>query len=75
VYKKAAAAGCDALVFGAETPDAALLMEAARVLSGAEYRAALKARSSWTPPPAEHPVPLPAAAARRGRCGRDRIRQ
>ena len=38
------AAGCDALVFGAETPDAALLMEAARVLSGAEYRAALKAR-------------------------------
>ncbi|MFR5368100.1 MAG: nucleotidyltransferase family protein [Faecalibacterium sp.] len=33
-----AAAGCDALVFGAETPDAALLMEAARVLSGAEYR-------------------------------------
>ena len=39
-----AAAGCDALVFGAETPDAALLMEAARVLSGAEYRPALKAR-------------------------------
>ena len=39
-----AAAGCDALVFGAETPDAALLMEAARVLSGAEYRNALKAR-------------------------------
>ena len=39
-----AAAGCDALVFGAETPDAALLMEAARVLSGAEYRTALKAR-------------------------------
>lgn len=38
------AAGCDALVFGAETPDAALLMEAARVLSGAEYRTALKAR-------------------------------
>ena len=38
-----AAAGCDALVFGAETPDAALLMEAARVLSGAEYRTALKA--------------------------------
>ena len=37
-----AAAGCDALVFGAETPDAALLMEAARVLSGAAYRAALK---------------------------------
>ena len=39
-----AAAGCDALVFGAETPDAALLMKAARVLSGAEYRTALKAR-------------------------------
>ena len=39
-----AAAGCDALVFGAETPDAALLMEAARVLSGAKYRTALKAR-------------------------------
>ncbi len=39
-----AASGCDALVFGAETPDAALLMEAARVLSGAEYRTALKAR-------------------------------
>ena len=39
-----AAAGCDALVFGAETPDAALLMEAARVLSSAEYSAALKAR-------------------------------
>ena len=39
-----AAAGCDALVFGVETPDAALLMEAARVLSGAEYRTALKAR-------------------------------
>ena len=39
-----AATGCDALVFGAETPDAALLMEAARVLSGAEYRTALKAR-------------------------------
>ena len=39
-----AAAGCDALVFGAETLDAALLMEAARVLSGAEYRTALKAR-------------------------------
>ena len=38
------AAGCDALVFGAETPDAVLLMEAARVLSGAEYRTALKAR-------------------------------
>ena len=37
-----AAAGCDALVFGAETPDAALLMEAARVLCSAAYRAELK---------------------------------
>ncbi len=36
------AAGCDALVFGAETPDAGLLMEAARVLSGEAYRAELK---------------------------------
>ena len=39
-----AAAGCDALAFGAETPDAELLMEAARVLSSEEYRTALKAR-------------------------------
>ena len=39
-----AAAGCDALAFGAETPDAELLMEAARVLSSEEYRIALKAR-------------------------------
>ena len=39
-----AAAGCDALVFGAETPDAALLMDAARVLASDAYRAALKAR-------------------------------
>lgn len=37
-----AAAGCDALVFGAETPDAELLMEAARVLCSAEYRQELK---------------------------------
>ena len=37
-----AAAGCDALVFGAETPDAALLMDAARVLCSAAYRAELK---------------------------------
>ena len=37
-----AAAGCNALVFGAETPDAALLMEAARVLCSAAYRAELK---------------------------------
>ena len=37
-----AAAGCDALVFGAETPDAALLMEAARVLCSAAYRTELK---------------------------------
>ena len=40
------AAGCDALVFGAETPDAALLMQAARVLLCADYRAALKAQLS-----------------------------
>ena len=39
-----AAAGCDALVFGAETPDAAILMDAARVLAREEYRAALKAQ-------------------------------
>ena len=39
-----AAAGCDALVFGAETPDAALLLEAARVLNSDAYRAALKAQ-------------------------------
>ena len=37
-----AAAGCDALVFGAETPDAALLMEAARVLCSEDYRGALQ---------------------------------
>ena len=37
-----AATGCDALVFGAETPDAALLLETARVLNSADYRAALK---------------------------------
>ena len=40
------AAGCDALVFGAETPDAALLMQAARVLLCADYRAALRAQLS-----------------------------
>ena len=40
------AAGCDALVFGAETPDAALLMQAARVLLCTDYRAALKAQLS-----------------------------
>ena len=38
-----AAAGCHGLVFGAETPDAELLMQAARVLAGNAYRAALKA--------------------------------
>ena len=38
-----AAAGCSGLVFGAETPDAAQLLQAARVLAGEEYRAALKA--------------------------------
>lgn len=37
-----AAAGCDTLVFGAEAPDAALLMQAARVLRSDAYRAALK---------------------------------
>ena len=37
-----AAAGCDALVFGAETPDAALLMEVARVLNSEAYRTELK---------------------------------
>ena len=37
-----AAAGCDTLVFGAETPDTALLQKAARVLCSEEYRAALK---------------------------------
>ena len=37
-----AAAGCDALVFGAETPDTALLMEAARVLNSEAYRTELK---------------------------------
>ena len=39
-----AAAGCDALVFGAETPDTDLLMEAARVLCSQAYRAALRRR-------------------------------
>ena len=38
-----AAAGCSGLVFGAETPDAAQLLQAARVLAGDDYRAALKA--------------------------------
>ena len=37
-----AAAGCDALVFGAETPDTALLQKAARVLCSEEYRTALR---------------------------------
>ena len=39
-----AAAGCDGLVFGAETPDAALLTEAAELLDSGSYRAALKAQ-------------------------------
>ena len=39
-----AAAGCDALVFGAETPDADLLLETARVLNSDAYRAELKAQ-------------------------------
>ena len=37
-----AAAGCDALVFGAETPDVELLTRAARVLASPAYREALK---------------------------------
>ncbi len=37
------AAGCDALMFGTETPDADLFMEAARLLLSSTYRAALKA--------------------------------
>lgn len=37
-----AAAGCDTLVFGAETPDASLLMETARVLCGEPFRTLLK---------------------------------
>lgn len=37
-----AAAGCDALVFGAETPDAGRLMDAARLLCSEAYRKALK---------------------------------
>ena len=37
-----AAAGCDALVFGAETPDTALLQKAARVLCSEAYRTTLK---------------------------------
>ena len=38
-----AAAGCSGLVFGAETPDAGRLLQAARVLAGEDYRTALKA--------------------------------
>ena len=41
-----AAAGCDALVFGAETPDTALLQKAARVLCSEAYRTALKQQLS-----------------------------
>ncbi len=52
-----AAAGCDALVFGAETPDAALLMEAARVLSGADT----------APPSRPGLLPGPAALRQHGR--------
>ena len=37
-----AAAGCDALVFGAENPDTALLQKAARVLCSEAYRTALR---------------------------------
>ena len=43
-WRCCAAAGCDGLVFGAETPDAALLMEAAELLDSDSYRAALKAQ-------------------------------
>ena len=38
-----AAAGCSGLVFGAETPDAGRLLQAAWVLAGDDYRTALKA--------------------------------
>ena len=38
-----AAAGCSGLVFGAETPDAGRLLQAAQVLAGNDYRTALKA--------------------------------
>ena len=41
-----AAAGCDALVFGAETPDTALLQKAARVLCSEEYRTTIIDRKS-----------------------------
>lgn len=37
-----AAAGCDGLVFGAETPDPALLDRTARLLQSEEYRTALR---------------------------------
>lgn len=37
-----AAAGCDVLVFGAETPDVELLTQAAQVLASPAYREALK---------------------------------
>ena len=39
-----AAAGCDALVFGAETPDPEQLMAAAQLLNSEEYRRELKAQ-------------------------------
>jgi predicted nucleotidyltransferase len=39
-----AAAGCDTLVFGAETADTARLQRAAQVLASEEYRAALRAQ-------------------------------
>ena len=39
-----AAAGCDTLVFGAETPDPGLLTEAARLLASPAYAAALKSQ-------------------------------
>lgn len=41
-----AAVGCDGLVFGAETPDARLLMNTARLLLSEKYSLALKVRLS-----------------------------
>ncbi len=39
-----AAAGCDTLIFGAETPDTGLLTKAARLLLSDEYRESLRAQ-------------------------------
>ena len=43
-------AGCDTLAFGAETPDAELLMKAARVLRSAEYTETLQTLLAGTAP-------------------------